>query len=249
MTPRVANFLTVLGLVGLLAWVSLTAPRWARLFRQPLPLAEEEPQAARAGASPPPTSQPAPEPPGEAQRTINVKLLFEAADRPGLVLEERSVPFSADLSRQLRLVVEELAKGSESGLLPPLNPVTRVLEVFVTAGGVAYVDLSKEVSEEQAGGSAAELLAVYSIVDTLTENFPAVRRVQILIEGRPAETLAGHVDLSRPLVPDMTLLAPAPAESPAPAAAPAPEARSSHGPQPASPLREGSGEALARSAP
>jgi hypothetical protein len=38
-------------------------------------------------------------------------------------------------------------------------------------------------------------------------NFPAIRRVQILVDDHPAETLAGHVDLSRPLTPDMTLLA------------------------------------------
>ena len=81
-----------------------------------------------------------------------------------------------------------------------------MLDVFVSARGVAYVDLSKEAAGGTAG-SHEELLSVYSIVNSLTVNFPAVKRVQILVDDRPVATLAGHVDLSRPLPPDMTLLA------------------------------------------
>ena len=62
-----------------------------------------------------------------------MKLFFQAADRPGLVIEERAVPLAPELSRQVRAVVEELARGSRIGLQPTLSPATRVLEVFVTA--------------------------------------------------------------------------------------------------------------------
>jgi len=48
---------------------------------------------------------------------------------------------------------------------------------------------------------------VYSIVNSLVANFPAARRVQILVEDRVVTSLAGHVDLSRPLPADMTLVA------------------------------------------
>ena len=57
------------------------------------------------------------------------------------------------------------------------------------------------------GGSEAELITVYSVVNSLTVNFPAIKRVQILVEDKPRPTLWGHVDLTRPLPPDMTLLA------------------------------------------
>jgi hypothetical protein len=56
-------------------------------------------------------------------------------------------------------------------------------------------------------GSREELLAVYAVVNSIVVNFPAVRRVQILLDGETASTLAGHVDLSHPLSADMTLLA------------------------------------------
>jgi hypothetical protein len=45
------------------------------------------------------------------------------------------------------------------------------------------------------------------VVNSLSTSFPAVKRVQILVEDKPAETLAGHVDLTRPLPPDLTVLA------------------------------------------
>jgi hypothetical protein len=218
LTPRAVILLLVLFLTVFFVSVTLTAPRWARVFREPL-LATGSEAPAGAGSTAAGDAKTTP-PVSQAQRTITVKLFFEAADRGGLVLEERNVPFSSDLGQQLRVVVEELVRGSNGGLLPPLNPATRVRDVFLSAGGVAYVDLSSDVAKGSAGGTDAELLSVYAIVNSLAENFPAVKRVQILIEDRPAETLAGHVDLSRPLSPDLTLLAAAAVEPAAPASPP-----------------------------
>lgn len=205
MKPSRANVLTAAGLLALLAVVTLTAPRWSRMLMRSLPGAEEEGGAASAEAAPP-----AEEATAAVERQINVKLFFQSADRRGLALEERAVVFSSDLARQVQSVVEELVKGSQSGLGATLPPATRVLVVFVSGRGVAYVDLSKEATTGQLGGSEAELVTVYSVVNSLAANFPAIKRVQILIEDRPVATLAGHVDLTRPLRPDMTLLASAP---------------------------------------
>jgi hypothetical protein len=36
-------------------------------------------------------------------------------------------------------------------------------------------------------------------MQTLVANVPEIKRVQILIEGREVETLAGHMDIRRPL--------------------------------------------------
>ncbi len=206
LTPRRMTILLVLSLVALQVAAALSSPLWARLLRRPLAqgsAAEEEESGAPAPATP------SPSPVKAAERRINVKLFFEAVDRPGLVIEERAVVYSKDLSRQLVTVLEELIRGSDAGLTNPLEPATRVLDVFVAPEGLAYVDLSSEARPSAGAGSQAEMDAVYAIVNTLTVNFPAVNRVQILVADRPVDTLAGHVDLSRPLAPDMTLLAPA----------------------------------------
>jgi len=210
-TPRQANALTVVGLAGLLATVALTAPRWAALLRAPAASPEVEEPAVEEAAPPVAEGHAA-----GAGRRISVRLYFEAPDREGLLPEEREVAFSADLPRQLRTVVEELAKGSTTGLVSTLPPGTRVLEVFVQARGVAWVDLSSEATSGLPGGSKAELLTVYSVVNTLVTNFPAVSRVRIVVNDQPVTSLGGHVDLSRPLAPDMTLVAlPTPGVPPA----------------------------------
>lgn len=207
MTPRGANVLTALGLLALIGALASTAPYWARRLRQPVPGFEDETGAAAAGSG---RAEEA-----DVERKISVKLFFEDPDRGGLVSEERTVSFSNDLSRQVRVVVDELIRGSATGLVASLGPDTRILEVFVSARGVAYVDLSKAVADGVGGGSKGELLTVYAIVNSVTANFPSIKRVQILVEDHPVMTLAGHVDLSRPLPPDMTYLAALPSPSPA----------------------------------
>lgn len=216
MTPRQVNLLTALGLVALLAAVTLTAPRWSRFLRQPLAASREDDGATTEVADAGPAAARTAEPEGE--RRISVRLYFESAGQGGgLVPEERSVPLAGDLARQIQTVIQELVRGSTTGLVPTLPPEAQVLEAFVSARGIAYVDFSPEIRQAAVGGSQAELVAVYSIVNSVAANFPAVKKVQILIEDKPVTTLSGHVDLSRPLGPDMTFLA-LPPPSPSPSA-------------------------------
>jgi germination protein M len=221
LTPRWVTLLLVLGLVLFQMLVAVTAPRWARFLQSPVPVSATDDEAD--------VPSPTPSPPAEAaERRINVRLFFGSADAPGLVLEERAVPYRNDLAEQLRHVVEELVRGSQTGLLPVVPPETRVLDVVVTPGGDALVDLSGDVVPPQGTGSQEEMMTVYSIVNTLTTNFPAVHRVQILVDDHAIETLGGHTNLTRPLHADMTLLAdvpllPVPQDEPTEGASPEPE--------------------------
>ncbi len=193
---RLGDYLLILGLLAVLATASLTAPRWGQFLRRTTtvgPAAEATP----------------PEPAPRVERRIQVQLFFEHPELEGLVAENRSVALTPDLGGQVKRVVQELLRGSDSELISPLPEGTRMLDVLVTDDGGAIVDLSREASEAHLGGSGAELLTVYAVVNSITTNFPAIRRVQLLIDDRTVDTLAGHVDLSRPLAPDMTLLAPA----------------------------------------
>jgi len=40
---------------------------------------------------------------------------------------------------------------------------------------------------------------VYALVNALTSNLPAISGVQLLIDGKEIDSLAGHLDLRRPL--------------------------------------------------
>ena len=52
-----------------------------------------------------------------------------------------------------------------------------------------------------------ELMTVYTIVNAVLTNLPDLQEVQILIGGQEADTLAGHVDLRRPLRKNDSLIA------------------------------------------
>jgi Sporulation and spore germination len=74
----------------------------------------------------------------------------------------------------------------------------------VSERGEAFVDFSKEITSQHTGGALDELFTVYAVVNALTVNLPAITRVQILIDGKEADTLAGHVDLRHPLQKNLT---------------------------------------------
>ena len=80
------------------------------------------------------------------------------------------------------------------------RPETKLRDVFVTERGDAFVDLSARGQRAaHAAARSTSCLTVYTIVDALTVNLPAITRVQILIDGKEVDTLAGHVDLRHPL--------------------------------------------------
>ena len=84
-------------------------------------------------------------------------------------------------------------------LISPIPAGTTLRALYLTASGGAFVDLSPEVVTAHPGGSLDELLTIYAIVNALTMNLPAVTSVQVLVDGKEVDTLAGHVDLRRPL--------------------------------------------------
>ena len=52
-------------------------------------------------------------------------------------------------------------------------------------------------------------MTVYTIVHAVVTNLPNLQEVQILIGGQEADTLAGHIDLRRPLRKNEGLILPA----------------------------------------
>jgi spore germination protein GerM len=144
--------------------------------------------------------------PPTAIRHINVTLFSVSADGETLVPYQQEVVLAEGLVPQGR----EILSAQLEKPMPPHVPVipegTTLRAFYVTESGDAFVDLSTEVSSRHPGGSSAELLTVYAIVNAVTANLSTVRRVQILIDGREADTLAGHIDLRSPLARDVSIV-------------------------------------------
>jgi spore germination protein GerM len=132
--------------------------------------------------------------------TGEYKLTLYFSDPLGqhLVNEERVIPKVEGIGRS---AINELIKGPHlaSNLMPTIPDNTILLDINVKqAEKLAIVDFSRALVDNHMGGSSAEALTVYSIVNTLTQ-FPTVDRVQILVNGQYVETIAGHLDVSKPL--------------------------------------------------
>ena len=81
---------------------------------------------------------------------------------------------------------------------------TRVLSFSITPEGTALANFSKEIVKN-GQGSYNEVMMTGAIVNTLTE-FPEVKQVQILVEGKKVITLGGHLDVEDPLKRNESLL-------------------------------------------
>ena len=86
------------------------------------------------------------------------------------------------------LVVRELMAGPVDPYLHRTIPAgVQLLSVEVNEG-IAYVNFSRELQENLAGGSASEMMMIESLLYSLTE-LEEVNKVQILIAGARREVL------------------------------------------------------------
>jgi spore germination protein GerM len=137
---------------------------------------------------------------------ITAVLFYASPDGQALVPLRREVPLAEGVIPQGRQILALQLEPPPSPYVSAIPAGTMLRAFYVTERGDAFVDLSAEVAKNHPGGSFTEMLTVYAIVNAVTANLPTIQRVQILIDGREAETLAGHVDLRRPLVRDVTLV-------------------------------------------
>jgi len=146
-----------------------------------------------------------PVPVHEAPRR-RVQLYFSSIGGGHLQAEERRIEAGDPLAAAEALLAGFLQGPEGADLVSPIPKGTRLLHLFVTEEGTAYVNFSSELSASHPGGVAAERLTLYAIVNTLILNLKEIERVQIMIEGKPQTTLAGHFDIRHPKTGDLLLV-------------------------------------------
>lgn len=134
-----------------------------------------------------------------AARQKTVKLYFVNQDGK-LQIEKREIQGSTNVSDDVMICVTELAKGpKEKKLYGALPKYALLREVYIDDNRCAYLDFSKNILTDAKGGTTAEKQLVFSLVNTVLENFGQITSVRILLEGEELKTLYGHLDVNRPL--------------------------------------------------
>jgi len=187
MTPKqrdvvIYSALAAVLVVGLIV-LFFVGPRWLTTA------ATEEPGATVAVAS-------------SNARKIRARLLYVAEDGTHLSTVEQEVVYGEGTVEQAKRIIEAQVAPPNPPLVSAIPAGTKLKAVFITDKGEAFVDVTPELRSNQPGGTTNEILTTYTLVNALTLNLPAITSVQILIDGKEVETLAGHLDLRRPLEQD-----------------------------------------------
>ena len=124
--------------------------------------------------------------------------LYVADDEAGM-LRARAAQIPLPGGRQQR--AEELLRAllriyQQPGAAHPLSPAADLRSIYLVDPGAAVIDLNSAFADQHRSGILSEQLTVNSLVDTLAINVPGIQRVNILVEGKPRDTLAGHADLT-----------------------------------------------------
>jgi spore germination protein GerM len=133
-------------------------------------------------------------------------LYFADKDNFFLIAETRTLARPGEPEEFGKVIFQALEKGPSARLTRTIPTGASVRALYLGENGTAVIDLSESVSENHPGGCKTELLTVYSLVNSLVLNIPEIDSVKILIGGREAMTLAGHMDLRFPFKANMLLV-------------------------------------------
>ncbi len=124
----------------------------------------------------------------------------------GMLFPERlTVKRQPDTQAQGREILSA-ALADPRTLPAPVLADLKVRAFFLDEAGTAYVDLVPPAQGALRASARDELLAVYAMVNMLTQNLEEIRQVRFLIDGRESQALAGHIDLSRTFTKRMDLV-------------------------------------------
>ena len=172
--------------VGWLLFVGM--PRWYGRARSGPVSVAAPPQAAAPG------------------RKIKASLFYVAEDGLRLTRVEGEAAFGETPADQARHIIEAQLAPVAEPLVSAVPPDVKLRAIFISDRGEAFVDVTGELVSGHSGGSNNERLTIYTLVNALCANLPAVQSVQLLVEGKQIETLAGHIDLRHPLEKNLALV-------------------------------------------
>jgi spore germination protein GerM len=139
--------------------------------------------------------------PDAAEASRPVTLWFGNEEATGLVAEERALEATVTRDERIAAAVRALITGpTQSDAVRTLPEGVQLQRVLIDdENSTVYLDFDQTLVTRHPGGTAAESMTLRSIARTIGANFPGIARVQLLVEGEAVESLAGHVDTSKPL--------------------------------------------------
>ena len=140
------------------------------------------------------------------KRDLTLNLYYADPYSEKLAAEQRTIKVKKTPKQTIEAAINEFIEGPEGDLVNTIPKGTILKDIRIDPDGTVWVDFSSHLSQSHPGGSSAEIMTVYAIVNTIMLNFDEVTKVRILIEGKSVDTLAGHIDCSEPFVADRSII-------------------------------------------
>lgn len=117
-----------------------------------------------------------------SEKTVElVTLYFADKGRQYLVRENRVIEHIIEMPE--KIILEELIKGPVNPRNFGVVPSNTKIHSIEIRNDTAYINLSEEFRKDMEFGSNNEVLAIYSIVNTLTQ-FKTIKNVKLSVEGK-----------------------------------------------------------------
>ncbi len=131
--------------------------------------------------------------PSMSMKEVTVFFDSNGALKPEIrrILQEKYMEF------EIRYVVEEIIKGTET-YTRTIPKTARLKRVFIDKLKTVYLDFNEDFAKDHPSGTEAEIITLTSICRSIFANFD-INAVQIVVDGKKLETLAGHIDIESPL--------------------------------------------------
>jgi hypothetical protein len=116
-----------------------------------------------------------------------------------LQIEERRLPKRTGQMAMAEVTIDEYFKGPAGAPASNIPKDVKLLGLYKGEDRILYVDLSDELRRNFQGDAIAEFFLLKGLYESIISNVEDVQDVKVLIEGKEAETLGGHLYLLYPL--------------------------------------------------
>jgi len=144
----------------------------------------------------------------EITNELTIKVYYADSQGEYLVPEWRTIGIldAEGESNKYIDALKELIKPPADGSLIKIVPETTVINNVAVNDKIAKVDLSESFMADRFVSDTADILLIYSIVNTLTE-FPEIHAVTLFIDGKKID-IFGQLDIKDPMYRDETKIKP-----------------------------------------
>lgn len=144
---------------------------------------------------------------GPEQATVRQVTFFYPSEDLQLIAETREMALPPVDTAAIASLSEEILRTLSARWPNGFVPEGASIRAAYRLENTAIIDIeAPALTDGWTTGSQAEILAVQSLVHSITRNFDGIDSVQILVNGGEVPTFAGHLDLSKPLRPDASVL-------------------------------------------